>query len=142
MPDNWETAHGLNPAFSQDGNEKSVDPNGEYTNLEAYLNGLVEEVTNKQNEGGTISSSIHSEICDGDKLMVSAYPNPVKESLTISSNSELNKAELVTLTGSLLHVFMLEGTQSNINLSSLNDGVYLLRISDNKERCVSLKVLK
>lgn len=142
MPDNWETAHGLNPAFSQDGNEKSVDPNGEYTNLEAYLNGLVEEVTNKQNEGGTISSSIHSEICDGDKLMVSAYPNPVKESLTISSNSELNKAELVTLTGSLLHVFMLEGTQSNINLSSLNDGVYVLRISDNKERCVSIKVLK
>ncbi len=142
MPDNWETVHRLNPALSQDGNEKSVDPNGEYTNLEVYLNGLVEEVTNKQNEGGTISSSIHSEICDGDKLMVSAYPNPVKEYLTISSNSELNKAELVTLTGSLLHVFTLEGTQSNINLSSLNDGVYVLRISDNKERCVSLKVLK
>ena len=142
MPDAWETAHGLNPALAADRNDKNVDPKGEYTNLEVYLNGLVDDITNKQNDGGIISSSIHSEICDGDKLMVSAYPNPVKEFLTISSNSELNKAELLTLTGSLLHVFMLEGMRSNINLSSLNDGVYVLRISDNKERCVSLKVLK
>jgi pectate lyase len=38
MPDDWERAHGLDPADPQDGNH---DSNGDgYTNLEDYLNGL------------------------------------------------------------------------------------------------------
>lgn len=39
MPDAWEKAHGLNPNDPTDG---AADPDGDgYTNLEAYLNGLV-----------------------------------------------------------------------------------------------------
>lgn len=41
MPDDWETAHGLNPNDPSDGNK---DLNGDgYTNLEKYLNELVGE---------------------------------------------------------------------------------------------------
>jgi hypothetical protein len=40
MPDAWETAKGLNPANADDGPK---DPDGDgYTNLEDYLNGLVQ----------------------------------------------------------------------------------------------------
>lgn len=49
MPDAWETANGLNPQDAADGKRKAA--NG-YTNLENYLNSLVEHITAAQNEGG------------------------------------------------------------------------------------------
>ena len=39
MPDEWEKAHGLNPNNASDGNGYNLSPS--YTNLEMYLNGLV-----------------------------------------------------------------------------------------------------
>lgn len=41
MPDEWETAHGLDPLNAKDGVAYNLSP--EYTNLEIYLNGLVEK---------------------------------------------------------------------------------------------------
>ena len=40
MPDDWERAHGLNPSDATDGAAYRLSPS--YTNLEVYLNGLVE----------------------------------------------------------------------------------------------------
>jgi hypothetical protein len=53
MPDEWETANGLNPGNKSDGNEIGE---GGYTNLEIYMNSLVADITAKQNEGGEIWS--------------------------------------------------------------------------------------
>lgn len=39
IPDEWETANGLNPNDGNDGNKYNL--NKEYTNLEVYLNSLV-----------------------------------------------------------------------------------------------------
>ena len=142
MPDAWETAHGLNPALAADRNDKNVDPKGEYTNLEVYINSLVENITNNQNNGGTLISSIQSETIQGNGFRISAYPNPVQDQLTISSNSELNKAELLSMTGSVIKVFSLQGIHENLNLSSLNKGVYVLRVLDKKGNNQSFKILK
>lgn len=51
MPDEWETANGLNPNDADDG--KATAENG-YTNLENYLNGLVAHIMEGGNEGGTL----------------------------------------------------------------------------------------
>ena len=40
MPDEWETAHGLNPNNATDGNTVQADG---YTNLEHYLNKLIKQ---------------------------------------------------------------------------------------------------
>ena len=53
MPDEWETAHGLNPNDKSDGN--GIGEEG-YTNLEIYMNSLVADITAKQNEGGELWS--------------------------------------------------------------------------------------
>lgn len=53
MPDEWEKKYGLNPEDASDRNEKSIDKNGQYTNLEMYINSLVQEMMVGQNEGGT-----------------------------------------------------------------------------------------
>jgi hypothetical protein len=39
MPDDWETAHGLDPN-RYDAGEKSLSPEG-YDNSEVYINGLI-----------------------------------------------------------------------------------------------------
>lgn len=54
IPDYWETQYGLNKDYAADGNLKTVDENGEYTNLEMYLNSLVQDIMDKCREGGTV----------------------------------------------------------------------------------------
>ena len=44
MPDAWETANGLNPSDANDGKAYTIDSKGYYTNLEVYLNSLVEDI--------------------------------------------------------------------------------------------------
>ncbi len=51
MPDEWETANGLNPNDPEDG--PATAENG-YTNLENYLNGLVAHIVEGGNEGGVL----------------------------------------------------------------------------------------
>ena len=51
MPDNWETANGLDPEDETDGAETAE--NG-YTNLENYLNSLVADITEGQLAGGEV----------------------------------------------------------------------------------------
>lgn len=53
MPDEWESANGLDPNDANDGNKKNDEG---YTNLEVYLNSIVAEITHKQNEDGTAMS--------------------------------------------------------------------------------------
>lgn len=51
MPDEWETANGLDPGNPDDGAETGTDG---YTNLEKYLNSLVSGITEGQLEGGEV----------------------------------------------------------------------------------------
>lgn len=50
MPDTWEDAHGLDKNNASDG--ATISDNG-YTNVENYINSLVESITDAQNVGGT-----------------------------------------------------------------------------------------
>ena len=55
MPDAYEEANSLDAYDATDGAAKAA--NG-YTNLENYLNGLVEDITEAQNAGGTPAGNI------------------------------------------------------------------------------------
>ena len=55
IPDAWEDANGLDKNNSADGNLYTLDTEkGWYTNLEVYLNSIVEDITMAQTEGATI----------------------------------------------------------------------------------------
>ena len=58
MPDEWESAHGLNPNDGSDGS--AYDSNG-YTNLENYINSLVAHITDAQYDGGVQEGSTISQ---------------------------------------------------------------------------------
>ena len=61
MPDEWETANGLNPNDAQDGKQASVEG---YTNLEVYMNSLVADITAACTDGTTLG---------GEEVPVSFY---------------------------------------------------------------------
>ena len=52
MPDDWEVQHGLDPNNPEDGKAAG----SQYTNLEIYLNELVEKITTDQIAGGVVLS--------------------------------------------------------------------------------------
>ena len=52
MPDDFEIEFGLDPKDANDGNEQTLDPGKNYTNLEMYLHYLVRDIVKKQMEGG------------------------------------------------------------------------------------------
>lgn len=81
MPDDWETANGLNPAVN-DANLTSM--NGEYTNMDMYLNSLVSNITIGQYDGvilSTIGSSTgvtvpgNGTYVPGETVTTTAIPN-------------------------------------------------------------------
>lgn len=51
IPDYWEKEHGLDYQYSSDGNMKTLDVNGKYTNVEMYLNSLVKTIMDRCMEG-------------------------------------------------------------------------------------------
>lgn len=63
MPDEWETANGLNPNDASDGNLTNTEG---YTNVEVYMNSLVEDITTKQYEGGEQQGYIIEKAVNGD----------------------------------------------------------------------------
>ncbi len=48
IPDEWELKYGLDPKNKEDGSLKTLDPDSKYTNLERYINSLVEEFESGQ----------------------------------------------------------------------------------------------
>jgi len=55
IPDYWEKANGLNPKDASDGKAKTMDRKGWYTNLEIYMNSLVESIVRNQNSHAQVS---------------------------------------------------------------------------------------
>ena len=52
MPDWFEDVFKLDKSNPADGNSKTLDKFGRYTNLEMYLHYIVREAVSGQNEGG------------------------------------------------------------------------------------------
>ena len=97
MPDEWESANGLDPNDANDGNKKNDEG---YTNLEVYLNSIVAEITHKQNEDGTAMSGqqvsgINMITClsEGNDHIYSisgiAVANPKKKGIYIKNHKKI-----------------------------------------------------
>ncbi len=81
IPDAWETANGLNPSVN-DGSLTTL--NGLYTNLEIYLNSLVDSITRYQYDAVTLSTIANSNgvtipfsgvYVPGESVTILALPN-------------------------------------------------------------------
>ncbi len=83
MPDEWERLNGLNPSDPSDAAAFTLDPKGWYSNLEVYLNSLVEHIMKGGNAGAISAvdeyypscktSGIGSVIVDGEIECIEYY---------------------------------------------------------------------
>lgn len=118
MPDEWETANGLNPADATDANLYTVDSKELYTNIEVYLNQLVEDIM----KGGN---------ADAETAVDEYYPECVKMSDVKSINAE--KCEVVAV-----EYFNLNGTR----IANPGDGISIRRIIYSNGSSETDKVIK
>lgn len=69
------------------------------------------------------------------------YPNPVKNSLSISNGSTITKIEITSLLGQKIMTKKINDLQTEINLSSLSKGVYFVKVmSEGQEK--TMKIIK
>lgn len=61
--------------------------------------------------------------------IISLYPNPVNELLTVSANSTINTLTVYTLTGQKVLTTSPDTAQTTLSMGSLQAGMYFLRIS-------------
>ena len=101
IPDVWETANGLNPNDAKDGNAYTIDIKGYYTNLEVYLNSIVEDIM----KGGN---------ADAEDAVDEYYPTYKSTSgiKGINSSSEAIKTTYTTISGQ--------------NINNAGHGVYIM----------------
>lgn len=88
MPDEWETANGLNPNDANDANTFTVDTEkGWYTNVEVYMNSIVEDIM----KGGN---------ADAETTINEYYPACVKTAIrSLKSTSSILNTEYYSLEG-------------------------------------------
>ena len=101
IPDEWEIANGLNPSDDSDGNAYTIDTKGYYTNLEVYLNSIVEDIM----KGGN---------ADAENAVDEFYPTYISTSgiKGISYGSEAIKTTYTTISGQ--------------NINNAGHGVYIM----------------
>ena len=88
MPDEWETANGLNPNDASDANTFTVDTEKSwYTNVEVYMNSIVEDIM----KGGN---------ADAETTINEYYPTCVKTAIrSLKSTSSILNTEYYSLEG-------------------------------------------
>ena len=92
MPDAWETANGLNPNDASDANLYTIDSEKKwYTNVEVYINSLVEDIVRAQNSDAV--SAV-------DEYFPSFKTSAVRD--VFASDAEISGFEYFTLEGKRL----------------------------------------
>ncbi len=90
MPDAWEIANGLNPNDASDATLKTLDTEkGWYTNLEVYLNSIVEDIVKAEN-------------ADAETSVNEYYPAVASGIGSVEQKSEIKSVEYYALDGTKL----------------------------------------
>ncbi|MGN1229534.1 MAG: polysaccharide lyase family 1 protein [Prevotella sp.] len=102
IPDEWEILNGLNPSDDSDSNSYTIDSKGYYTNLEVYLNSIVEHIM----KGGN---------ADAEDAVDEYYPTYKSTSgiKDLSNNVEVIKTSTTSVSG------------QNISKANATKGVYI-----------------
>lgn len=103
MPDEWERLNGLDPNNAEDGSTYSLDPKGFYTNVEVYINQLVEDIMKNGN-------------ANAESTVDEYYPTAAKSGVT---EIEGNQSEVVAV-----EYYNLSG----MRLSEPGEGITIRRI--------------
>ncbi|WP_319226920.1 T9SS type A sorting domain-containing protein [Draconibacterium orientale] len=135
MPNDWEVAQGLNPNNPADAQLTTVD--GLYPNIEVYINSLVAEITEQQDENG-----VHTAINDiaRNEKTISIYYNGSNQNLMIDHSTEVKSVELYNITGKLIAKQTFDSLVVQMPISVGSKGIYLVRVLDSDNKIHTRKI--
>ncbi|WP_321372374.1 T9SS type A sorting domain-containing protein [uncultured Draconibacterium sp.] len=135
MPDAWETANALNPNDPSDAQLTTVD--GLYPNVEVYLNSLVAEITEQQDEDG-----VHTSINDvaRNEDAISMYYNGIGQTLMINHYTGVRSVEVYNITGKLIAKHLCNSSAVQLPVSGNKKGIYLVRVMDINDKTFTRKI--
>lgn len=108
--------------------------NGSVDDLKIYNYPLTQtEITNLYNNN-TLSTSDFNQ----NNLEVALYPNPVQDILSVDTVNTIKSVEVYNLQGQKVLV----SNQSQINLSNLSAGIYMVRIEDENNAVNTKRIIK
>jgi hypothetical protein len=88
----------------------------------------------------TVQVSVCTAISELTKNLVSISPNPVQSVVTISSTADLEKVEIINLTGQVLFTEQASSKTYQLNVETLANGIYFIK-AYNSSKQVALKKL-
>lgn len=137
MPDDWETAKGLNPNDPGDAQLKTVD--GVYPNIEVYINTLVASIIEGQNQDGIETGIDDTSWLKSEHLKI--YINTSNE-LYISHKHPINEVRIYSITGQLLKCQTFHKESIKQNVAELKTGIYIVSVRDHKNQVYSEKIVR
>jgi hypothetical protein len=116
-----------------------------YPAEKAKWEGQAEEIFEYMKAGNTEQMSltgIESSVMTSESTL-NIYPNPARELLNITSQSELNYARFYNVTGQMVMDINLNGVLSqDVNVSGLDNGLYIIQVQDVTGEMNSVKFMK
>ena len=112
----------------------------DFGNTKYIVGGMIgnQEVTNKVWKLEYVTVSLEEKTL----LDVSIYPNPVANFVTLeTSNSAIKNVSLYSKEGKLIAEYSINNTKTEIDLTNLSSGIYLLRIQTGTNS-VTKKIIK
>jgi hypothetical protein len=93
---------------------------------------------------GTLTITLESVLgsSDTDLNSLQVFPNPTNGQLTITANNNIKEVEVYNVLGAKVYSQRVNATQATIDISSLNSGVYMFRITNSEGNSVVKKVIK
>ena len=128
MPDFWEIEMGLKP---NDPSDRNGDGNGDgYTNLEEYLNALVQDSPAPVSELSLKKKVLH------------CFPNPSKADFSIDlSGIGHARIEIYNLLGELVYNNIATEMVYKINDHNLSPGLYLIKVTGNSRDIYTQRII-
>ena len=124
----------------------------------SYSVGQIVYTTNSGGTNGSVAQGVQQpfeiseltaiEEAKGISLVVSAYPNPTNDYLTLQVDAsttlsiQLLSYQLFDISGKLLETKKLESNQTNIVMSNLVPAIYFLKIVQSKKELKTFKIVK
>lgn len=107
---------------------------GDYFDLMRSVNNCISATALRANP------SLEAE--DFSNIKVSIYPNPTSEKISIVSNQLIKSISIYTIEGKLISEKTTNSNQDKIDMTSYNDGIYIIRITDENNLITSKKIIK
>lgn len=131
---NWNTTANGNLLYLGVGVGGEYVFNGAIDDLKVYNYVLSDMSISNLYNNNTLSSSDFSQ----NNLEVALYPNPVQDLLNINVDNAIKSVEIYNIQGQKV----LNSTSNEVDMSSLNSGIYLVKITDENNSIATKKVVK